>query len=273
MDNYTNLTNVEEFLGWYVGDGCISINKRYSEFALTGDITEEYPFYRNIVVPSFNEIFKRYLKKPVELKKYRSVGVCGIYVFNKDFVAMLQHDFDLISGKKITITIPPCIKTEHQKIDFLRGLYDTDGSIYFCKSNTKTKKESLYFLFHYTPKIKIAGISKVLIEQVYEIILSLGFSPRIQKPIQQRKNEYLMHSVILDRRKDVLMWDKNIGFNNEKHSTKIDIWKKFGFCPPYTTLQERFQILNNNLNPLIYYPKYFKSLSAIKRKLSPVSVI
>ena len=39
---------------------------------------------------------------------------------------------------------------------------DTDGSIYFCKSNVKTKKESLFRIFHYKPKIKLATISKKL---------------------------------------------------------------------------------------------------------------
>ena len=33
-----------EFLGWHVGDGCISINKRRHQYTLTGDIVEEYPF-------------------------------------------------------------------------------------------------------------------------------------------------------------------------------------------------------------------------------------
>lgn len=29
-----------EFIGWHLGDGCISITKRYSEFTLTGDLKE-----------------------------------------------------------------------------------------------------------------------------------------------------------------------------------------------------------------------------------------
>ena len=264
--NSIDPVNVEEFLGWHTGDGCISVNNRYSEYTLTGDITEEYPFYKNIVVPAFNEIFKIHLKRPVELKRYKSVGVCGIYVFNKDFVTMLQQNFGLISGKKISIKIPHNIETESQKINFLRGLYDTDGSIYFCKSNYKTKRESLYTMFHYAPKIKIAGISRILIEQVYELLCGLDFSPRIQKSIQQRKNEYSMHSVVLDRRKDVLKWLENIGFRNMKHLTKAQIWRKFGFCPPYTTLQERLKILNGTLNPLLFYPKSSKSLASIKRE-------
>ena len=34
-----------EFLGWYMGDGCISITNKYYEFAFSGDIKEEFIFY------------------------------------------------------------------------------------------------------------------------------------------------------------------------------------------------------------------------------------
>ena len=59
-----NSLEIAEFLGWHMGDGCISITDRYSEYALTGDIVEEYPFYCDIVVPVFNRLFNSYLKKP-----------------------------------------------------------------------------------------------------------------------------------------------------------------------------------------------------------------
>ncbi len=109
--------------------------------------------------------------------------------------------------------------------------------------------------------MKLATISYSLIEEVNDILMDLGFHSRIQKPIKQRKNEYTMHSVIIDSRNDILKWIKDIGFRNSKHYTKVKIWKKFGFCPPYTTLYERLKILNRRLNPAIFYQK-FKDLSS-----------
>ena len=41
--------DIAEFLGWHVGDGCLSITKRHYEYTLTGDITEEYPFYKEVI--------------------------------------------------------------------------------------------------------------------------------------------------------------------------------------------------------------------------------
>jgi len=43
-----------ELIGMYVGDGCISINNRYSEYALFGDIREEMEYYKSHVIPLFN---------------------------------------------------------------------------------------------------------------------------------------------------------------------------------------------------------------------------
>ena len=233
-----------EFLGWHIGDGCIT-KKRY-QYALTGDIIEEYDFYKNVIIPTFNKIFKEYLRQPITIKSYKSVGVCGIYLSNKSFILHLQREFDLPAGKKTNIKIPVCIETKEQKIHFLRGLFDTDGSIYFCRSNFKTKKPSPYATFHYKPKIKLATISEELILGVYEMLLGLGFSPRLYNPRKQRENEQTIYAVVLDKTADVKKWTDEIGFRSVKHSSKIAIWKKYGFVPPKTTLQKRFKILNQD---------------------------
>ena len=40
-------------------------------------------------------------------------------------------------------------------------------------------------------------------------------------------------------------WLKKIGFSNKKHLTKIDVWKRLGYCLPNTSLEERYEILNH----------------------------
>src|SRR3989344_2071066 len=230
-----------EFLGWHIGDGCIT-KKRY-KYALTGDIIEEYDFYKNVIIPTFNKIFKEYLRQPITIKSYKSVGVCGIYLSNKSFILHLQREFDLPAGKKTNIKIPVCIET---------------------------KKPSPYATFHYKPKIKLATISEELNLGVYEMLLGLGFSPRLYNPRKQRENEQTIYAVVLDKTADVKKWTDEIGFRSVKHSSKIAIWKKYGFVPPKTTLQKRFKILNEETNPLDYYPSNdIFSLEGIKKKLIP----
>ena len=249
-----NKLQISEFLGWHTGDGCISTKGGRYQYSLTGDITEELTFYDKIVVPSFNKIFHSKLNEPVRLRSYKSVGVCGIYFSSKYFTNFLINEIGIASGKKTSIGIPSIIESSNEKRLFLRGLFDTDGSIYFCKSYSK-RSNLAYNLFHYSPKIKLATISQKLIWQVHKILIELGFSPRIQKPRKQKATEYVVHSVVLDTKGDVRKWIEQIGFNNVKHSSKVEVWKRFGFCPPFTTLKQRVSILKNATSPLEFYPE------------------
>ncbi|MBS3165963.1 hypothetical protein J4444_02470 [Candidatus Woesearchaeota archaeon] len=235
--------NAAEFLGWYLGDGCLSITKNHYEFALTGDLIEEFTFYKEVVVPKFNRLFD----KKVELKEYPSVEVCGVYIFEKDFVKSIQKEFNLRGGKKLEVNLPK-LETASQKKCFLRGLFDTDESIYFCKSNVKTKNPTFCNTFNYKPKIKVATISKDLMEYVFNLLLELGFSPRYYAPRRQRINENIMYSIVMDTTPNVGKWITEIGFKSPKHNTKIEVWKKFGYCPPHTTLKQRTNLLNGTVN-------------------------
>lgn len=258
-----------EFLGWHLGDGCISISNSRNQYFLTGDLKEEQEFYNKIIIPLFNKLFYKHLKKKAFLRKYASNGVCGIYIFEKKFINLLIKDLNLTYGKKLNNNIPKYIKTKEQKINLLRGFFDTDGSIYFCKSNYKTKKTSMHSIFHYKPKIKVATISKNLISDIYKLLISLGYSPRLRKPRKQKPTESMMHGVVLDTKKDIKKYLSEVGFRNIKHKTKVKVAKKYGFCPPHTTLSQRIKMINNELNPLSYYNNSnFKSLKLIKSKLN-----
>ena len=43
-------------------------------------------------------------------------------------------------------------------------------------------------------------------------------------------------------------WMKLIGIKNPVKFTRYLIWKKFGFCPPHTTLEQRKDLLKGKLN-------------------------
>jgi hypothetical protein len=250
---------IPEFLGWYVGDGCISVG-RYYEFTLTGDIIEEFEFYKKTVIPSFNKLFFNELCKPVTLKEYKSNSVCGIYLFDKKFVNLIIKKFKLNPGKKINISVPFIIKTKKDKIEFIRGLFDTDGSIYFGKSYFKPKKISFCYKYHYKPKIKISLISKKIIETVHIFLEELNIKSKLQKPYQNKINENIIYSLVLDTDEAIFRYLNKIGFRNPKHLTKIQVWKRYGFCPPYTTIKQRNDIIIGKISPFYYYQskKIFK---------------
>ncbi|MFH1396714.1 MAG: LAGLIDADG family homing endonuclease [archaeon] len=243
---------IAEFLGWYFGDGCMSISNGRYQFSITGDLKEELLFYNQTIIPTINKLFYDKLKDEVKLKKYPSVGVCGAYIFNKKFVTYLQEKYNIKHGEKLKVNLP-IFDNKEQKIHFLRGLFDTDGSIYFCKSNVKTKKPTFCNTFHYKPKIKLATISKELIDEAHKMLLELGFQPRRYTLRKQRKNENVMYPIVLDTVKDTNKWINEVGFQNPKHITKIEIWREHGFCPPNTKIKERLSIINGDLDPLDYY--------------------
>jgi len=46
--------------------------------------------------------------------------------------------------------------------------------------------------------------------------------------------------------KNFNLWMKNIGFSNENHLSKIQVWKIFGRYPSFSNLKERLMLLNNS---------------------------
>jgi len=47
------------------------------------------------------------------------------------------------------------------------------------------------------------------------------------------------------------LWMTKVGSSNPVHITKYQVWKKFGFCPTKTTLEQRLAMLSGELNPEI----------------------
>lgn len=65
---------------------------------------------------------------------------------------------------------------------------------------------------------------------------------------ERTKKIYIKHNIYVSGKDNLDRWIKTIGFSNPVHLTKFQIWDKFGFCPPKTTLRERLKILNGELD-------------------------
>ena len=123
-----------ELIGIHLGDGCISVTKRYSEYALSGDLNEEREYYDNIIVPLFNKIIAiPILNKSIQAKAYPSIGTYGFFIFNKKLVKFFL-DLGIKSGSKKNISIPKKFLNKNLINHLLRGLFNTDGSLYFQKN-------------------------------------------------------------------------------------------------------------------------------------------
>ncbi len=228
-----------ELCGIQIGDGCLSVNSRYHECAISGDIREEREYYENHVIPLFNEkISVPLINKTIIGKEYPKSGVYGFYIFDKRIVDFFVK-IGFKTGKKTNVEIPEAIlKNKDIHRFFLRGLFDTDGSIFFQKSNS-TKNP-----VHKFPIIKLSSTSKKLVEQLKIMVEDDGYTPLLQKPYKGKRNKHAVHHISIYRRSEVLRWIEEIGFSSSKHLTKILVRRKLGYCPPHTTIEQRKAILN-----------------------------
>ncbi len=230
--------DLAEILGIHTGDGCISKNERYSEYYLGGDIKEEKEYHDEWVSYLFNKkVMMPLLNKKVIYKEHPKVGVYGFYIFNDKIVNFFEKK-GMCIGTKIGVRVPEEImKNKKFSLRFLRGLFDTDGNIYFDK-NRSCKKP-----INKIPLIKVDSVSKNLVGDVFIMLKKLGLNPRLKKPYQGKRDKNKVHTVLLYRKNDVNYFIDNIGFKNPKHYTKWQVFKKLGYCLPRTTLNQRREIL------------------------------
>ncbi len=139
----------------------------------------------------------------------------------------------------------------------LRGLFDADGS-FNCKRCYGKYDNEFRKKYHCQPRIEIRLTSEKLIKQIFVIIQRLDLFPSSIKIRPEGffcgKNCRESYLIRLNRLKDIKQWFENLQLsNNPKHLTKYFMWKKYGFCPPYTTVKDRKAILNGEIDPYLYY--------------------
>ncbi len=88
----------------------------------------------------------------------------------------------------------------------IRGLFDTDGSVYLCGNGTLL------------PRIGLECHNKILRKDIRKALLILGYHPF--------KSWVLNKRIAIYRKQDVVKYLSNVGFRNQKHIKKFDI-----LCP------------------------------------------
>ena len=234
-----------ELIGIHIGDGCISVTKRYSEYYLGGDLTEEREYHDSWVGPLFNKkIMNPIFNKDVNYKEHPKVGIYGFHIFNKKLVEFFNQ-LGVKSGPKLNVTIPKAILADKKLLKrFIRGLFDTDGNLYFNK-NYSAKSP-----LNNRPIIKLDTVSKKLAKQVFNSLNSFGFHPRMKNPHKGKKDKHIVYTVLLYRKLDINFFINEIGFKNSKHYTRWQVFKKFGYCPSNTKLNQRKEMLLENSKTL-----------------------
>ena len=243
---------IAEILGAFIGDGWIE--KRGTALYITGDSTEDKPYYDFILAPMFSRVFTKVLPR-----HFPYWQVYGLVTYKQE-VILKAKALGFQDGKKVRLAkIPDDILSSGNKkvmAAVLRGIFDTDGS-FFCgrargKQDCEWRKKH-----HCCARIEIKVVSKVLIDNIKRASEYLGIrSPPIKTTkaeFRNNKNNSEAYSFVVNRKESIKKWFELVKPHNPKHLTKYQIWKKFGFIPPYTKLRDRRAILNGELNPEEYY--------------------
>jgi intein/homing endonuclease len=192
-----------EEIGIHYGDGFLS-SKRFT-YRLKGNLKDEMPYYQNYIAP----LFKKLYNADINLKQYRTTY--GFELYSQAVCEFKVKVLGIKPGNKQYIEFPECLKVNNIEIltAFLRGLFDTDGCLYF-KTNYGYKK--------YYPTITIELFSKKIIIAVSGILSMLGFKPGIYF----RGN---MGTIRLNGIGSLKRYEKLIGWSSPKNLNKVKEWK------------------------------------------------
>lgn len=192
-----------EEIGMHYGDGFLS-EKRY-DYRLKGNPKNEKEYYQLYIRPLFKRLFN------VEVCLKESYKSYGFELRSKAIWEFKTKVIGIKPGKKYKITIPEKLKVNNIEIltSFIRGLFDTDGSLEF-----KTR----YGYEKYYPCISISLTSKKLIEEVGGILKMLGFNPSVT--FNDRYGRIFIYGVNALKK-----YEKLIGWSSQKNLNKLNDWK------------------------------------------------
>lgn len=183
-----------EFVGIILGDGGISEN----QVSITLNAVDDCE-YGDFVI----EMIKRLFGVKPSIYKKRGCNANNIVISRKELVRFCSERLGLKIGNKVKqqVDIPRwIIKDKKFKIACLRGLMDTDGSIFTHNYKVGGKVYSY-------KKISFTNLSQPLRMSVYGIMKEIGLNPRLA----QNKD------VRLDSQEDVKKYFKSVYSHNLKH--------------------------------------------------------
>jgi len=187
-----------EFVGIMIGDG--SMTKYQVVVTLDGIRDKEYAEYVADLTEGLFDVPVVMHRYSAEQKNRRVVAL----VVSRVQLVRYCHDFlGLKIGHKLRqgLDVPDWIrKKQSYCIACLRGLMDTDGSIFNECHNIKGKR-------YCYPRLSFSSASKPLCGSAMEIMHELGFSPSIRSG----------RKVQLEKRDEIIEYFRIVGTNNLKH--------------------------------------------------------
>ena len=229
--NLTQKLNLYELLGIILGDGCIYYYPKNGIYGLeiSGNAEEDQEYFLKIS----NFIENLIGKKPRIVTKIEKLGKSlKLVVYSKKFAEYLINDMGITcQNKTFEGTIPKRFLGWKYSKHIMRGLFETDGSLYFSKVN----EISSY------PRVEIKTSSKMLASQIISILEQKSFKPHKRTNTSDSTiGVYISGQIMLEK------WVQEIGFGSTKNLSKYLLWKKLGYYTPKISLKNRLELLEDS---------------------------
>jgi len=194
--------NLAEIIGVVLGDGHLEESHKLGHYAvkISGGL-DDLEYLADFVAPLFRKLFGKQMKS-LRFKKAKGVM---FYIYDKNIVCTMEH-YGLKPGNKKNnnARIPEWILSKDEYLRAcLRGLFDTDGTVFPKSANSKIPQLEL--------TSKIEGVQ----ETFRRGLLQLGFMPsKWSKSVSPKCGLYAREQVMAFRRR--------IGFHNPKHERRFE---------------------------------------------------
>lgn len=205
-----------EFIGMMIGDGNLYIRPEWGHHRidLSFDSRTDLKYVELRVIPLIRKLWG-ILSPNIYFQPDANNVKCRFY---SKYAAYQLRRLGLPPNRKKEITIPPLFRSMELIPHCLRGIFDTDGSIF--------KKYSCY------AQIGIKSHSKTLQKDLIELIRKLGFHPSLN-----RSSGY----VFIHRQEEVIRFFSLVGSSNPKHILKFKYWLSHKEVPSTWSLINEIQ--------------------------------
>ena len=241
-----NLTpELAEVLGIFAADGSMQDN----HICMWGNIKEDKEYYDKVVCPLFSKIFN----KEIIAHEKKINSVYGFYLCGKNAVEFLKS-FGFSKRKTYTVKVPEVIincNDSNILAAFVRGFSDCDGG--FSLMKRKGKYIEFKRKFHTYPRINIVSVSPDMIKGLSNLLKKLNISHTSWIENRKKLNERKVYWIGIRGINKIEDWMNKIGFNNPAQHSRYLVWKKFGFCPSKSSIEQRQLILSDKLDPCSLY--------------------
>jgi hypothetical protein len=214
----TQEIKIYELIGIILGDGCLYYDEKRRIYMLeiVGNADEQWDFFQRIS----ETISKLAGKRPkIRIKKEKLGKGIRLYLYNKKFLDYLINLGLSKSPKTFTAKIPKQFLSWSYSKYIIRGLFETDGSLFFSRS--KNIKYPSY------PRIEIKTSSEKLLIQLNNILTKQEFKVSIKRTKSDRTP-----AILISGEKMLDKWVKHIGFNTIKNLSKYHFFKDNGYYIP-----------------------------------------